>query len=456
MFGIELYNIFLLGAGIILGGAFAYLAWNRFEVAIISFTFSSFAAAVFYNNIEDWRIEEVATGIGGYLRGGLLLFAGLMGIVYYIKTFRQHNGRIPLHFLFLFIFLLISIGSTYYSIDSNNTFVRSSLFITLAMFLLGLDTWLDEKEKFVKLLNILFGVVSLLIVLNFIAIFIAPARVWWWKTPSRFLGLWSHPNEAGGFNLIAYPIIFWKLTKTKGNYKFVVLFILLLNIVLHLLTGSRTSLLVSLIGVFIWLIIYKDWLKIIVLSLGLAVAAIVLSQVKISSFQRGEGSKITDLTERENIWNGAIIFAKEKPFAGYGYAVESKIFANQNLYDLSSKHLDINAQSPLHNGYLSIFIGGGAIGLLIWLITLGIPIYFALSSDFSPFKAYALATLIPILISNFVESALTGYLSITDIYFWLAWTVAGSVWILETRKDISKLESDDKHLTSQKEILQSA
>lgn len=429
MFSLELYQIFLLSSALIFVLVLFYISIQKFEIAIILFTLSTVAASVFYRNIEEWHIEEVPTGIGGYLRGGLLLFTGIIGLIYYIKRIRVHEGTLPYHYIFLYIFLIFSISSTFYSIDVKNTFVRSSLFISLSMFLLGLYSWLKNENDFNKYLNLLFYIVTIILLANFVALFVAPSRVWWWKTPSRFLGLWSHPNEAGGFNFIAFPIILWKLYNTSGNKKYLIYILILLNTSLQIITGSRTSIIIAVLSILIWLFLYREWIKILILSIIFSFAAIYITQHNISSFKRSQGSNLTDLTERQDIWKGAYIFAQAKPFNGYGYGVESKIFDNQKLYDISGTSLDINAQTPLHNGYLSIFIGGGLVGLLLWLLVLIIPIYFVFKIPFSSFKVYIIATIIPILLSNFVESALTGYLGISDIFFWLAWALAGRIGI---------------------------
>jgi len=372
------------------------------------------------------------------LRAGILLLVGAMGLITYIKRFPIHKGKVSIHLIILFAFLLFSLSSVFYSIDSGTTLNRSVLFITLFFFLLGLNSWLDEPENFYVLLNTLFFVVLFLLVVNLIALFVWPARAWWWKTSSRLIGLWSHPNELGGFSMIAYPIILWRFYKIKGNQKYFVLSVLILNFFLHFLSGSRTSLLAAFVGILIWLIMQRSWLKLTSLSFLLILGVFLSSQFSVASFDRDENSKITDLSERENIWDGAIILAKEKPILGYGYAVESKIFAEQNKYDLEGLNMDANAQQPLHNGYLSIFVGGGSIGLFLWLIAIFIPILFALGSKFSLYKLYAITTMIPILISNIVESAITGYLGATDIYFWLAWIVAGKLYILENKKNIEE------------------
>ncbi len=448
----ESYILFFSVISIIVGVILFYVTWEKFEVAIFLFPISTWIASLFYNNIEEWISKEVATGPGGYLRGIILLFVGLMGLIKFIRMYPIHKGRIPLHLIVLFIFLLYSFASTFYSIDSHTTLIRTTLFTALFFFLLGLNSWLDSEKKLVSLMNILFAVVTFLLAVSFIALFVSPSRVWWWKTPSRFIGLWSHPNELGGSNMVSYPIILWKYYDDNSNKKYISIFVLLLNILIHFLTGSRTSIIATMVGIFFWFLLRKSWLKLASMFVFAIIFLFVVSQLSISNFSRDDGSKITDLSERGEIWDGAVILSKEKPVLGYGYAVESKIFANQRKYDVEGTFLNLNAQQPLHNGYLSIFIGGGAIGFFLWVIILFIPLFIAFSSKYSLFKLYAISTIIPILISNIVESAITGYLSATDIFFWFAWIVAGKLYLLEKNSD-TKVNSKNKFI-SKKEILQ--
>lgn len=435
MFGFDLYILFLFIIIALSGIIVAYYAYDNFEIAIITFVISSIVAAAFYDNAPVWISEEVESGIGSYLRGGLLLFSGLIGFIHFLKRARIHKFQIPIHMIALVIFVLLSLASTLYSIDTKSTFTRSSLLLLVLMFLLGLNSWLDSNEKFLRLLNTLFYVAAIILLLNLCAMFTIPSRTWWWKTPSRFLGLFSHPNGLGGFCSIAFPIILWKIQNTISSKKYLTIGILFINLFILISTGSRTSMIMVLIMTVFWVFYYKDWIKLSILAIMIIVGSILFSQIKISSLTRAEGSKLTSLTEREFIWQGAAAFIKEKPVWGYGYSVEGKIFADQLLFDMEEQFFNANAQQPLHNGYLSIFIGGGLIGLILWLTSIGFSLFNLIKSKKSIIKIYALVTLVAILIANIVENAITGYLSSTDIFFWIAWVVGGKVWLYNEQSE---------------------
>lgn len=439
MFGIDIYILLLIATVMLIGVGLAFYSLNKLYLILIPFSLSSLAASIFYTNEPIWISGEIETGIGGYLRAGLLFISGIIGIIYYLKHVRIHHFKFPLHLVLLLLFILFSLFSTFYTIDTKTTLTRATLFFILSLSLIGLNYWLDSREKFTKLISTLFYIVSIVLLLNLISMVAIPGRSWWWKTPSRLLGILSHPNELGGMCLVSFPIIFWKIRNSDNYEKYLAWLILAINFIVLLATGSRTSLFVSVIGMIIWLVVHKDWIKLASLAVILIIGIIFVSQVGVSSYVRNEGSKLTDLTERELIWQGASVFLKERPIIGYGYSVEGKIFDNQLLFDMTGQFFNPNSQQPLHNGYLSIFIGGGIIGLALWIFAIILPIYYSIKylTDKS-IVGYVLATLFPILIANVVESAITGYLSATDIYFWLAWLVGGKAWMIFNDKPEDK------------------
>lgn len=427
--GFEPYIVFSILLAIILSIAVSYYTYDNFEVAIVLFSISFLASAIFFDNNPVWINEEVESGIGSYLRAGMLVFSGGMGLIHFLKNGNKNKFALPIHIIVLLMFAVYSLVSSFYSIDIRTTVIRSILMTSVVLFLLGLNSWLDKQEKFKRLLNILFYTTSIIIFINFVSMFIIPTRAWWWKTPSRLLGIFSHPNSLGGFVTLSSFIIIWKIYNSKNIT--IPIISLFLGIIVLINTGSRTSMIMFALGLIIWFFLFRDWIKLSVLLLIIAIGIFLISQLGIASYSRNGISKITDLTEREYIWEASIPFVKRSPIIGYGYAVEGKIFANKLLYEVEDQFFNANAQQPLHNGYLSIFIGGGIIGLILWMIAILLPLIQSYNQDFSIYKAYALASIIPLLISNVVESAITGYLSASDIYFWIAWVVLGKIWIIK-------------------------
>ncbi|MFZ1290814.1 MAG: O-antigen ligase family protein [Melioribacteraceae bacterium] len=432
--GNDLYILFVIGISAIIGIGLVLLWFKKFETAVFFFALSPLISAIFFDNLpqEDVVMDEVTIGIGGTLRAVTLVLLGIVGLVKFLLNIPKNKLKIPIHFVLLVIFILISFGSSFYSLDQKFTLIRAGLLFAVFCFLLGFHVWLQESDNLKKALNSLFILVTIIILSTLIGLVIVPSRVWWYKLP-RLVGFWEHPNTYGSFSMLSYPILIWKFYSIKSNKKYLILLIILVNLGLHILTGSRTTLLASSIGVLIWLLLEKNWVKLFSVGIVLGMFIISLLYLAPSSFKRNETSEITDLSSREDIWNSAEIFIKEKPILGYGFGVEGKIFQDELKVDLEGSFIERSVRQSLHNGYLSILVGGGILGLVLWIVILVFPAIFTITTSFSPEKAYAFYTFVTVFITNFVESALTGYSLPSDIFFWLAWTVLGSIWIKSTK-----------------------
>ncbi|MBK8946969.1 MAG: O-antigen ligase family protein [Ignavibacteriae bacterium] len=432
--GNDLYIFFAIGIAAILGIG-TFLLWlKKFETAVFFFALSPLISAIFFDNLpqEDVVMDEVTIGIGGTLRAATLAFLGIAGLIKFILSIPKNKLKIPIHFILLGIFLLLAFASSFYSLDQKFTIIRAGLLFAVFCFLLGLHVWLQEGNNLHKALNSMFVLVTVIIFATLIGLFIIPSRIWWYKLP-RLVGLWEHPNTYGSFSMLAYPILIWKFYSIKSHKKYFILFIILINLGLHILTGSRTTLLASSVGVVVWLLLEKNWVKLFSVGIIIGIFIIALLNFSPESFKRMETSDITDLSSREDIWNSAEIFILENPILGYGFGVEGKIFQDELKVDLEGSFIERSVRQSLHNGYLSMLVGGGIVGLILWIIILLFPSVATFAYSFSPEKAYAYYTFITVFITNFVESALTGYSLPSDIFFWLAWTILGSIWIKNSK-----------------------
>lgn len=435
----DLYIFYGLGILLILGAAIFLLWFKKFEIAVFFFALTPLISAIFFDNLpqETVAMDEATIGIGGTLRAATLILLGLAGIIKFLLSIPKNKLKIPVHFVLLGIFLLFSFFSTIYSLDQKFTLIRAGLLFAVFCFLLGLHVWLQENNNLKHAMDALFILITIIILATLAGIAAIPSRVWWWKLP-RLVGLWEHPNTFGSFCMLSYPILIWKFYSIKSNNKYFILILILINLGLHVLTGSRTTLIASSIGVLVWLLLEKNWVKLFSLAIGLGIFLVFLLYFAPSSFKRNDTTEITDLSSREDIWKSAEIFIKEKPILGYGFGVEGKIFQNELKVDLEGSFIERNVRQSLHNGYLSLLVGGGIVGLILWLLTLTYPFVFSLTGSFSPEKAYAYYTFVTVIITNFVESALTGYSLPSDILYWLAWTILGSIMVKNSKSILEK------------------
>jgi hypothetical protein len=95
-----------------------------------------------------------------------------------------------------------------------------------------------------------------------------------------------------------------------------------------------------------------------------------------------------------------------------------------------------SAKSSLHNGYLSLTIGLGLVGLFLWIGFVFVPIRQVLSLGSGPYKAFILTIVFQLLVLNIFESALASGSQIqTSMIFWFVLIIAGRLpQVLEAKR----------------------
>ena len=83
-----------------------------------------------------------------------------------------------------------------------------------------------------------------------------------------------------------------------------------------------------------------------------------------------------------------------------------------------------SAKSSIHNGYLSVAIGLGFVGLIIWMTIIIPPFWHVLYLPTDYYKALFLVVLIQLLLTNVFESVISSSRSLESIMFWMFWIIA--------------------------------
>jgi len=416
---------------------------KRYEIAIAMILLSPWAHWFFISNVQESVEESMTAGPGTYVRISMVALAGVIGLFQFLKLKTSGHREVPLYLLLFGVFVLFALLSTVYSIDKRYTFVRSTEFIFFFCFLLGFHYWLKDKTRLDKTLNIYFMIMTCGIVINIIALLLFPQQVWWWRVPERCKGLLDHPNTLGAFCMLSYPVLMWKYPRLNSAGKVLILFLFCTVLFIHILSGSRASLAASVFGFFLWLLIQNkvglnSFAKILSFVLIISFSIVLLLQSKPRSFRR-EVSDITDLTGRAEFWRGCIQLVKEKPILGYGYGVGGKIWNDPRFYRSEQFLWAGSAQSSLHNGYLSIAIGMGFTGLLVWLSFMLVPIWRVMCLSPCGYKTLIVVILFQGLLLNFFETSIaSGSQIITSLVFWLFLIIAGRLPFL-----LSPIQTDE-------------
>ncbi len=421
---VPLILLFLVGfaAGLLI----VLYSLKRYESAVALILLSPWVHWLF-NPGHEGDMESAPT-LGTYIRISMVVLAGTIGIFQLMRHNQQkhngHNKGLP-YLLLLGGFVFYALFSTLYSIDKKYTVIRSAEFVFFFFFLCGFYCWLNDRMRLDKVLNIYCMIMICGIVINITAFALFPGRVRSSIMPDRFQGLLEHPNSLGAFCMLSYPILMWQYSRFNDIIgKLLLAFLFCIIFLMHILSGSRSSLITAVIGFFLWPIMsgkaeLNNAAKILVLVLIVIFGVIFLLHLKPAGFKRST-SDITNLTGRTEFWQGCIRLIKEKPITGYGYGVAGKIWSDQRFQKKGQFLWSGSARASLHNGYLSITVGLGLPGLLIWLSLVLIPLQQVVRLCPSNYKALILIMLVQGIVLNFFETSIvSGSQILTSLVFWL-------------------------------------
>ena len=411
------------------------LCLKHYELAIFLVVLSPWISAIFVPNTLTF-VDDSGGTIGSYLRISLFMLMGVVGVIKYFQERAVDLEPIPVHFILLGAFALFALLSTAYSIDQKFTFIRAATFMPLLGFLLGLNRWLRDRDHLNKLMNTIFWAFCFCLLINIIAMPLFPDRVWWISDRGRFMGLWSQPNQFGGFCMISYPAFYWKISNTNSRTKWFLAFLVLCMACLHVLTGSRTTLIASALGTCIWLLVLRKPIKFVLMIFGMTFLVILALALKPPNLTRGQGfESISTFTGRTQIWSAAATLAKERLLLGYGYGVSGKIFEDPRFYNPKLEFWSGTARLSLHNGYLSIVISLGLLGSLLLYLLLFLPFYRGRKDIEDQYKALMLTVIFMAFLTNFLESVIGGSSGLISLVLWILWVVAGKIPVIDREKN---------------------
>jgi hypothetical protein len=410
------------------------LCVKRYEVAILLILASAWVHCFFYKNEAD-ALGQAESNPATYIRMLLVVMVGVIGYLKLVQDRKASPERFPLHFKLLGAFLLLALFSTTYSISRTFTLVRVVEFLAFYGFLLELHYWCHDKANMDKAINALFLVTAAGMVVNLGSLFLWRSHVWYFESPNRFQGVMGGPNHLGAFIMVSYVVFMWKFATSDARGRMWSVLFFLIALFMHGLSGSRSSIFSAVLGFFIWAIAMKQtkvlgFLLILIISGVIAFSAADLPSLKREQADR---NSIADLTGRTNIWKKSLQALEEKPLLGYGFQVGGAIFTHLKL---SSTDYFLNdnatARFQLHNGYLSVAIGCGIPGLLLWLAVLLLPLKEALALPLSPYKALGIVMIVQCLTLNCVEDFVSNASRMMpSMFFWIGWVICARLSSLQ-------------------------
>ncbi|HOX05454.1 MAG TPA: O-antigen ligase family protein [Planctomycetota bacterium] len=414
----------LLAANLaVLGAAGAIWLSSRPAATVFIALLSPCCSSVLKGNTPEADLVE--GGLGGYLRVGLLCVAGMAGLAAWARSRTvRRDSRLPWQFLLLGAFLVAALASATWSVDPFYTLIKAGSFVMLAFFLLGVLAWSRQPGGLPRILNAVFIFFSVWALANLATVFLWPARAWWWNAPDRFQGLTDHPNSLGGCCMVAYTIFLWQFLRQHGLARLAVGGLLAVAVAMLVMSGSRTSIVGAAAGVLVFLLAVgkRRW------ALAFTVAALlglaVLAARPPDSFQRQFGDEsAVGLTGRPDIWNASWRLFALRPMTGYGFETQNKLLQDPEYQKVAGVSWTVIANQSTHNGYLSVLLGAGLPAFLVWLAILLLPYVRVWGLAAGPSRAVVLAMMTMSLLTNFVESLITGGSSMPAPVFWIAWAL---------------------------------
>lgn len=195
------------------------------------------------------------------------------------------------------------------------------------------------------------------------------------KSPDgRILSLFGHFNELGMFIVMILPLMIYKIVMKKDDSRWVSVIALPIGLLVLYFSGSRNAWAVATIGMMIMAIYYRFWLGLIALvTLGLSLVSAVwlpfasglriffpasLIERLLSTFDP-QKTDFFSTASRWHAWQVAIDLIAQRPIVGWGLRNFTIVAQAQQQELFGLPHT--------HNLYLSIAVGAGLPGLVLFL-----------------------------------------------------------------------------------------
>jgi exopolysaccharide production protein ExoQ len=242
-----------------------------------------------------------------------------------------------------------------------------------------------------------------------------------WDFSYRFTGTLPHPNVQAWTCALA---VVSGLSLVHGLRRWRLAAALLIPLACLILTRSRTSL-AALLGaalLYAFLSLLRTRPAVLAASLFLAATVVVSvvwidqrSPVAENAIKLGrEDAGLEDLQGRTELWEEVLVYARARPWLGYGYDV---FWSRDRIEDFS--RVFGWAPSNAHSVYLDMLLGIGGTGLVVFVCILGIGMWRASRAAIgsgSPADLFTATLLVFCALHGLLETTLVGPSFLTFLY----------------------------------------
>jgi O-antigen ligase len=287
----------------------------------------------------------------------------VFGDIFLGRTVRKVKTFDVLAIFFIFYAFLSAFYSPYPSLTLERTTTVLALYISVF--------WIIWKYAYEqgpeKIVDLILKVTTLLFIMCYLMIFIGPD---WAFTGGRLRGIFLNPNSLGLTCAILLPLSHWQFLETKKRTALFLFFLMLVGL---FLSGSRNSINATIItmGYFTYMRSRKFRPLILFTSMSLILmlfwAIQTLAKLFFHTYYRTE--TIPTMGGRLEVWPFALDLIVNKPFFGYGFGVEEKLFP------LKYTPLFKSTLGYIHNSYLGIMVQLGMLGFILFFTPLFILLF---------------------------------------------------------------------------------
>jgi hypothetical protein len=337
------------------------------------------------------------------------------------------------------IYFLWALATVAYSSAPLFTISRLAMSVLVFLAVTFAATKLDNAEDLRRLFARIAIACGVVVVANAVALPILGAEAWQvplddkglpLKDPTgevvqRFTGFMGNPNALGTLMLVTVCCALVSIPYTSGRSRTTLLITSIAALVLAALADSRSSFAALGIGVLLFFLFrYRSRaLAAMGILLLFAMAALpLLGPALMDHVTRGD---VGTLTGRTDIWEFVVREIRARPLVGYGYETAGQIFQSR-YFPIWWGPWELGPQSSLHNGFLNRAIGMGIPATLFWLFIVLRPWFSLARQDEDTFdlKPVLALLVIPMLIINLTESAISDFAEMNGFLFGIAWAAA--------------------------------
>lgn len=241
----------------------------------------------------------------------------------------------------------------------------------------------------------------------------------------RFCGVFNEPNAIGSLMLatVGAGVAHWHSVRTKSR-KLLLALSMTSAVIFAVVADSRSETAVTALGCGAYLLWKHGWRGVIALALALMIAGAAYSMFS-SSVDPYLNRGLTTMTGRTEAWSYEMTKAIQSPLLGYGYQSEGEILRGRDFRDWE-EIWNQGADTPLHNGYMTLAIGVGVPAAIFWLAVFIGPWWCLFRGRDDPWNLIPLALLVtlPALLLSIDESGLSEPRYVRGLLLFMSWALA--------------------------------